>query len=249
MRLADRLRLSWSVQTEKGRSVIETEKASRVENPRLRILLVDDHPIVLQGLTQVVNHSPNLMVCGQAFNAEQALEAIEQLKPDLVVLDISLRGSGGLDLIKTVGDRQPDLPVLVLSMHDESLYAERAIRAGARGYIMKEEATEKLLSAINRVLEGEIYLSETMSRKLLSQLVSRRRGREGSPIAALSDRELEVFQLIGQGYSTREIAEQLHVSGKTVESHREHIKDKLQLRNATELMQQAFQWVQNLSSR
>jgi DNA-binding NarL/FixJ family response regulator len=245
-----RFAVNYVLYRQPGRRIaIETEKNSRVENAPLRILLVDDHPIVLQGLTQVVNHSPSLMVCGQALNAEEALQAVEQLKPDLVIVDISLRGTGGLDLIKTLGDRQPDLPVLVLSMHDESLYAERAIRAGARGYIMKEEATEKLLSAIHRVLEREIYLSEKMSRKLLSQLVSRRRSKEGSPIDVLSDRELEVFQLIGQGYSTRQIAERLRVSGKTVESHREHIKDKLKLRSATELMQHAFQWVQSLSSR
>jgi DNA-binding NarL/FixJ family response regulator len=220
-----------------------------VENCPARILLVDDHPVVLQGLTQIVNQEAGLMVCGQALKADGALQAIEQLKPDLAVVDISLRGTSGLDLVKTLKDRYPRLAVLVLSMHDESLYAERVIRAGARGYIMKEEASDKLLNAIRRVLEGGIYLSEKMSSKLLSQLVNRPRRKEGSSIDFLGDRELEVFRLIGQGNSTRQIAEKLHLSVKTVESHREHIKEKLKLGSATELMQHAFQWVQGLSSR
>jgi DNA-binding NarL/FixJ family response regulator len=210
---------------------------------------VDDHPVVLQGLVQILSQEPGLLVCGQALNADGALQAIAELNPDLAIIDISLHGTSGLDLIKTLKDRHPQLPVLVLSMHDESFYAERSLRAGAKGYIMKEEATDKLLIAMHRVLEGEIYLSETMSSKLLSQLVHRPRRREGSAIDLLGDRELEVFQLLGHGYTTREIAEKLHLSAKTVESHREHIKEKLKLKSAVQLIQYAFHWVQNQSSR
>lgn len=207
-----------------------------------RILLVDDHPIVRQGLSELINHEKDMVMSGTAEDLNKALEAIETLKPDLVIVDISLKGSNGIELLKNIKVRYPKMLVLMLSMHDESLYAVRALRAGASGYIMKQEATEKVLTAIRRVLNGEIYLSEKMEKKMMQQLVGGRAARSGSPIEDLSDRELEVFNLIGQGHGTRQIAEELHLSIKTIESHRAHIKEKLNLKNATELVQYAIQW-------
>jgi DNA-binding NarL/FixJ family response regulator len=172
----------------------------------------------------------------------QALDQIEKLKPDLVVLDISLKGSNGIEVLKNIKVRYPKLLVLVLSMHDETLYALRALRAGAAGYIMKQEPAEKVLVSIRQVLNGEISLSENMEKKMMKQLVGGRAARTGSPLEDLSDRELEVFRLIGKGYSTRQIAEELHLSIKTIESHRAHIKEKLNLKNAMELVQHAIQW-------
>jgi DNA-binding NarL/FixJ family response regulator len=207
-----------------------------------RILLVDDHPIVRQGLAEMIDQERDLQVCGTAEDVHKALDALEKVKPDLVIADISLKGSNGIELLKNIKVRYPRTLVLVLSMHDESLYAVRALRAGAAGYIMKQEATEKVLTAIRQVLTGEIYLSEKMEKKMMHQLVGGRTARTGSPIEDLSDRELEVFGLIGQGHGTRQIAEELHLSIKTIESHRAHIKEKLNLRTATELVQHAIQW-------
>ena len=207
-----------------------------------RILLVDDHPIVRQGLSELIDNEKDLTICGTAEDMNKALEAIETLKPDLVLVDISLKGSNGIELLKNIKVRYPKMLVLMLSMHDESLYAVRALRSGASGYIMKQEATEKVLTAIRQVLRGEIYLSEKMEKKMMQQLVGGRAARTGSPLEDLSDRELEVFNLIGQGHGTRQIAEELHLSIKTIESHRAHIKEKLNLKNATELVQYAIQW-------
>jgi DNA-binding NarL/FixJ family response regulator len=207
-----------------------------------RILLVDDHPIVRQGLAELIDHQKDLMVCGTAEEVHQALDQIAALGPDLVVVDISLKSSNGIELLKDIKVRHPKLPVLMLSMHDETLYAVRALRAGASGYIMKQEATDNVLTAIRQVLAGEIYLSERMEKKMMQQLVGGRSARTGSPLEDLSDRELEVFNLIGQGHGTRQIAEELHLSIKTIESHRAHIKEKLKLKNATELVQHAIQW-------
>ena len=206
------------------------------------ILLVDDHPIVRQGLDEMIDQQPDVCVCGTAEDVHKALDSVEKYKPDLVIADISLKGSNGIELLKNIKIRYPRMLVLVLSMHDESLYAVRALRAGAAGYIMKQEATEKVLTAIRQVLQGEIYLSERMEKKMMHQLVGGRTARTGSPIEDLSDRELEVFGLIGQGHGTRQIAEELHLSIKTIESHRAHIKEKLNLKNATELVQHAIQW-------
>jgi DNA-binding NarL/FixJ family response regulator len=206
------------------------------------ILLVDDHPIVRQGLAQMIDHEKDLAVCGTAEDPKDALEKVATFQPDLVVLDISLRGGNGIEVLKNIKVRYPKMLVLMLSMHDESLYAIRALRAGASGYVMKQEATEKVLTAIRQVLNGEIYLSEKMEKKMMQQLVGGRSARTGSPLEDLSDRELEVFGLIGQGHGTRQIAEQLHLSIKTIESHRAHIKEKLNLRNANELIQHAIQW-------
>jgi DNA-binding NarL/FixJ family response regulator len=205
------------------------------------ILLVDDHPIVRQGLALLINREPDLAVCGDAEEAGSALTRIEELKPDLIVVDISLTGPDGLDLLKNIRARDVNLPVLILSMLDESLYAERALRAGANGYIMKQEATERVLVAIRRILGGEIYVSDRMADRMLHRFVGGQ-VRERSPIADLTDRELEVFRLIGEGHSTRQIAEELHISIKTVESYQAHIKEKLALKNARELVQRAIQW-------
>ena len=194
-------------------------KKSAARNKK-RILIVDDHPMMRQGLAQLIGMEPDLIICGEAENAEQALDGISTLKPDLVLADISLPGKNGLELIKDFQAIHPGLPVLVISMHDESLYAGRVLRAGGRGYIMKQEGGKKLMQAIRQVLEGKIYVSEKMSAEILETFSGRRAGTESSPVEKLTDREFEVFQLIGQGKGTREIAEKLHLSVKTVEAHR-----------------------------
>lgn len=224
-----------------------TPLQNEVENRRAGILLVDDHPIVIEGLTQLINQQQDLIVCGEASDSPGALKAIEALKPNLAIIDISLKSGSGLDLIKSLQQRFPKLPVLVLSMHDESLYAERVLRAGARGYITKQEATEKLITAIRRILDGDIYLNEKVTSKILSRVISTSPAKNLSPVNGLSDRELEVFQLIGQGHGTREIAEMLHLSIKTIETYREHIKEKLKLSNAMELVRHAVNWLESSS--
>ena len=208
-----------------------------------RVFLLDDHPIVRQGLSQLVNEQADLSVCGAAPDAATALDAIEQLAPDLLILDISLDGPDGLDFLKRLRLRESAPPVLVLSMHDESLYAERALRAGARGYIMKQVATESLLAAIRKILSGGVYVSDGIAARMLNQFASRSGQQAHSPLADLSDRELEVFRLIGEGQGTREIADLLHVSVKTVESYQAHLKEKLCLKNSRELLQRAVYWV------
>ncbi len=207
-----------------------------------RIFIVDDHPIVRQGLAILINREPDLVVCGDAEEANSALQGIENLKPNVVVVDISLNGPDGLDLLKSIRTRAPNLPVLILSMLDELLYAERALRAGASGYIMKQEATEQVLVALRRILGGEIYVSDRMADKMLHRFVRGSAVETRSPITDLTDRELEVFRLIGEGHGTRQIAKDLHISVKTVESYQAHIKDKLSLKNGRELVQRAIQW-------
>jgi DNA-binding NarL/FixJ family response regulator len=209
---------------------------------KARILLVDDHPIVRQGLSQLINQEPDLTVCAHAEDGGGAKRAIADCSPDLVILDISLSGPDGFSVLKDIRLSDPALPVLVLSMHDESLYAERALRAGANGYIMKQEATEKVLQAIRRIRGGEVYVSDWIAKRLLRQIVSSPASGK-SPMEALTDRELAVFRFIGKGRGTREIADDLHISVKTVESYQAHIKEKLSLKNARELVQHAFQWV------
>jgi DNA-binding NarL/FixJ family response regulator len=207
-----------------------------------RVLLVDDHPIVRQGLAELIDHENDMTVCGVAEDIHHALDQIGTLLPDLTIVDITLKGSNGIELLKNIKIRYPKQAVLMLSMHDEALYAVRALRAGASGYVMKQEATEKVLTAIRQVLKGEIFLSDRMEKKMMRQLVGGSSPRTGSPLEDLSDRELEVFNLIGQGRGTRQIADDLHLSIKTIESHRAHIKEKLNLQNATELVQHAIQW-------
>ena len=208
---------------------------------KCKIFLVDDHPIVRQGLALFIEREPDLTVCGEAEDATSALQAIRESTPDFVILDISLDGRDGFDLLKTLRIRHPSLPVLVLSMHDESVYAERSLRAGANGYIMKHEAVDKVITAIRRILGGDVYLSERLTKKMLQQFVNGSISHR-DPLAKLSDRELEVFRLIGAGRGTRQIADELHVSTKTVESYQAHIKEKLALRNARELVQHAVEW-------
>src|ERR1700683_4251736 len=207
-----------------------------------RILVVDDHPIVRQGLALLINREPDLVVCGEAEEAMGALHVLASARPDVLIVDISLNGPDGLDLLKSIRSIQPTLPVLILSMHDESIYAERALRAGANGYIMKQEATEKVMVALRRILSGEIYVSDRIANSMLRHYVRGADGSEHSSISDLSDRELEVFRLIGEGQGTRQIAEALHLSVKTVESYQAHIKDKLSLRTARELVQHAVEW-------
>ena len=207
-----------------------------------RVLVVDDHPIVRQGLTLLINRESDLTVCGEAEDAHTAIQSLAASRPDILVVDISLNGPDGLDLLKDVRTRHPDLPVLILSMHDESIYAERALRAGAQGYIMKQEATEKVLVALRRILSREIYVSERIANRMLHRYIGNPSASRPTSIADLTDRELEVFRLIGEGHSTRQIAEELHISVKTVESYQSHIKEKLALRSARELVQHAIQW-------
>jgi DNA-binding NarL/FixJ family response regulator len=214
----------------------------RTDPAKRTVFIVDDHPIIRQGLALLINREPDLAVCGDAEEAGSALRLIEELKPDLVVVDISLSGPDGLDLLKSIRARDPNLPVLILSMMDEFLYAERGLRAGANGYIMKQQATEQVLVAIRRILGGEIYLSERMANKMLHLFVGGSPTQQSSTVADLTDRELEVFRLIGEGHGTRQIADALHLSIKTVESYQAHIKDKLALKNGRELVQRAIQW-------
>ena len=199
-----------------------------------KVFVVDDHPIVRQGLALLINQEPDLMVCGQAEEMHSALQAIQNFRPDIMIVDISLNGPDGLELLKNVRGKYSGMPVLILSMHDESIYAERALRAGANGYIMKQEATEKVLVALRRILTGEIYVSDRVGNHMLQHYI-RGASLPQSSVAELTDRELEVFRLIGEGHGTRQIAEELHLSIKTVESYQAHIKEKLSLRSAREL--------------
>lgn len=223
-------------------------KKSTAPNKK-RIFIVDDHPMMRQGLAQLIGVETDLTVCGEAETAEQALDGIGTLMPDLVLADISLPGKNGLELIKDFQALQPNLPILVISMHDESLYAERVLRAGGRGYIMKQEGGKKLMLAIRQVLAGRIYVSEKISANVLENLSGRRLGTESSPVEKLTDRELEIFQLIGQGQRTRDIAEKLHLSVKTVEAHRANIKAKLKLNSAPELIRVAVRWVESQAAK
>lgn len=224
-------------------------KQPATADDKQRVLLVDDHPILCEGLAQKINGEPDLMVCGQARDAHAALKAIEELRPHIAVVDIALGDASGVELIKDMRVRFPKLPALVLSMHDEALYAERSLHAGAKGYVMKQEEADILLRAIRQVLGGQVYLSE----KVKDAIVNRLGGNlpEGEITTAaqqLSDRELQVFQLIGDGYATHEIADRLHLSAKTVASHRENIKRKLNLKTIEELSRFAIHWQRHRES-
>lgn len=210
-----------------------------------RILLIDDHPIMRHGLAQLIRMEPELEVCGEAGSAAAGLAELEKLKPDLVIVDLTLPDKHGLELLKDIQAMRPGQRCIVLSMHDESLYAERALRAGARGYVMKETAAENLITAIQRVLGGSIYISETMASRMLEQ-VSGQRGKTGSTgVSQLSDRELEVLEMIGLGTPTKLIAEKLSISSRTVEAHRAHIKEKLAITDGAALVRYAVQWVES----
>jgi DNA-binding NarL/FixJ family response regulator len=206
-----------------------------------KIFIVDDHAVMRQGLAKLVGDEEDLQVCGEAENASEALKGIGRLKPDLAIVDISLTGRTGIELIKDVRRHYPQVFVLVLSMHDEAIYSERVLRAGGRGYIMKHEGGKVLMQAIRHVLKGQVYLSESMSAQVFERL-SNGSPAAGSPLEILSDREMEVFQLIGEGLGTRQIAEQLHLSMKTVEVYRAHIKRKFKLPDGTALVSHAIRW-------
>lgn len=208
-----------------------------------RIVVVDDHPMMRVGLRQYLAQEPDVEVCGEAADAAEALSLLERVSPDLLILDISLEGRSGLDLLKDLRVRFPELPVLVHSMHDQSIYAERALRAGARGYLTKQETGDKLLSAVRQVLRGEIFLSESL-RAPGKRVRHQRNGTNGSStlISTLTEREFEVFRLIGRGLHNQEIAKHLHISLKTVEAHRDHIKRKLHLASSTALNLLAVRW-------
>jgi len=213
--------------------------ASEGENT-IRVLVVDDHPLVREWLTNLINQQPDMKVCAEAEDTPEALAVIAASTPDVAIVDISLKSRSGLELIKELKLRLPDLAVLVLSMHDESLYAERALRAGARGYITKRETTSNVIAAIRQVAGGKLYLSESCAALMAERLVQP--SATVSPIERLSDRELEVFELLGQGCATRQIAETLGVSMKTVQVYCARIKDKLHLATATELLREALRW-------
>lgn len=207
-----------------------------------KVMIVDDHPMMRQGLAQLIDNEPDLKVVAEADTGGQGLDIVVKEKLDLAVLDISLPDRNGLELIKDIRSVKPELPILIVSMHDEALYAERVLRAGARGYIMKQEGGKKLLQAIRQVLTGQIYVSEKMSARILETFSGRKPEQSASPVARLSDREFEVFQLIGQGKGTKEIAQHLNLSVKTVEVHRAKIKEKLSLLSATDLVRYAVRW-------
>jgi DNA-binding NarL/FixJ family response regulator len=219
--------------------------AITLNSTRKGIFLVDDHPLVREWLTNLINQQADLVVVGEAETGPQAMDAMLRLKPDVAIIDISLKDSSGIELIKHLKQTLPSLAMLVLSMHEESHYAERALRAGARGYIVKRETTRKVILAIRQVLAGQPYLSEEIATALATQYVTGKRTLKESPVEQLSDRELEVFELLGQGRGTRQIAEVLRVSVKTVQAYCARIKDKLKLSSATELLREAMRWHEN----
>jgi DNA-binding NarL/FixJ family response regulator len=224
----------------------KNKKKSSAKPSKKKILIVDDHPIMRRGLAELIDLEKDLMVCGEADSTKMALEIIKTHAPDVALVDLSLKNESGLELIKDIKARFPNVLVLVLSMHDEGFYSERVLRAGAKGYIMKQQATDMVLVAIRRVLAGEVYLSEAMSSKVLRNITGKKIEKTAS-VDQLSDRELEVFRLIGTGLGTRQIADRLSRSVKTVETYREHIKLKLDLKDSSELVQHAIQWLQSNS--
>lgn len=220
------------------KKVRDSAKAPR----KNRVLIIDDHVMVREGVAEIIEHADDLCVCGTASTANEGLEALSKLKPDLVLVDITLPGKNGIEFIKDARAMHPELRVLVMSMHDESLYADRVLRAGGRGYIRKQEGGDKLIEAMRRVLRGEIAVSEKMTGRLLETFSGRKT--MDSPLEGLSDRELEVFQLIGQGKTMKQIADELHLSPKTIEVHRSHIREKLRVTSAAELVAYAARWSQ-----
>lgn len=220
-----------------------SEKQLMARGGKAKVLLVDDHPLVRRGMAATINAEADLTVCGSAESAEQALELIPKAEPSIALIDITLGGLDGIDLIKDIRSRYPNLLMLVVSMHDECTYADRALRAGARGYIMKSEPVERVLAATRRVLGGEVYVSERCASHLLGSVVGGGKGMEKSPLDRLTDRELQVFTFLGQGLGIREIADRLYLSTKTVEAHREHIKQKFNFQRSQELLRYAIQHV------
>jgi DNA-binding NarL/FixJ family response regulator len=222
--------------------MIRKQSQSNTALNKRKVFIVDDHPVVRDGLTVLINHEPDLYVCGQAAQARQALIAISELKPDVAIVDITLDGSDGIELTKDIKARYPKLPVIVLSMHDESIYAERVLHAGARAYLMKDAVSDKIITAIHTVLSGDIYVSDIMAKKLLRKLAGNHVDAINTPIGNLTDREFEVFRWIGQGNKPSRIAKRMHLSVKTVETYLARIKEKLNLANSAELLQYAIKW-------
>jgi DNA-binding NarL/FixJ family response regulator len=219
-----------------------------MDKSKIKIFLVDDHPLVREWLTNLIQNQSDLVICGEAEDAPAALRAISTTKPDVAIVDITLKHGSGIELIKSLKAVEPGIAVIVLSMHDERLYAERALRAGARGYIMKRETAKKVITAIREVLAGKIHMSENLSASFAQKFVDGHLPSSGSLVEQLSDRELEVFQLLGKGYETRRVAEMMNVSMKTVQAHCAHIKEKLKLTNAAELLREAVRWQENYST-
>jgi DNA-binding NarL/FixJ family response regulator len=221
-----------------------TNKNPKCDEPEAkRIVLVDDHPLFRKGLEELIHSDGSFAVCGEAGNAAEAMEVIRTLNPDLAIVDLSLPGANGIELIKNIRAEFSKLPILVLSMHDESLYALRALRAGAEGYVMKHEAMTNVIQAIREVFNGRPYLSPAMAAQVITKFAHRNAEGEADPVERLSDRELEILELIGKGREVRQIAKLLHLSPKTVETHRAHIKDKLDLKNSREVARFALQWL------
>lgn len=216
---------------------------------KIKILLVDDHPLVRDGLVNLIRQQPDLEVCGEAGSEAQALECIAQTRPDVAVVDLSLESGSGIELLKSIKAGHAEVKTLVLSMHDETLYAERALHAGARGYLMKREATTKVIAGIRAVHAGQLFVSEKISALMAEKFVGGQNSVSASPVEQLSDRELQVFELLGHGHGTRQIADQLHVGFKTVQAYHARIKEKLQLANATELMRAAIRWNESKTGR
>jgi DNA-binding NarL/FixJ family response regulator len=213
---------------------------------KYKVLIVDDHPIFCLGMSELINKENDLFVCGSVESAKKACEAIQNLNPDLAIVDISLKDGNGIDLVEKIKIHYEGLPVLVLSMYDESLYAERALMAGARGYIMKQEAVASVVKAIRKVLAGDVYASAAVKEKVFQRLTSPQVSAGKSPLDVLTNRELEVFRLIGEGLSTKEIADRLHLSIKTIGTYRENIKEKLNLKHFTELVKFAVHWSEKI---
>jgi DNA-binding NarL/FixJ family response regulator len=215
------------------------------ETGRIKVLLVDDHPLMRQGIKALIAQHSRFEVCGEAESAPRALELVAKLEPDLAIVDISLQSTNGIELTKGLRSQRPSMQVLIISMHDENVYAERALRAGAMGYVMKHEAGEKIITAMEQILGGEVHLSDRVKGRMLHRFVQHRTNVLISPMEKLSDREMEVFQLLGNGYGTREIANLLNLSVKTIDSYREHLKEKLSLSTGNDLVRHAIQWTKS----
>jgi DNA-binding NarL/FixJ family response regulator len=221
------------------------KKQDKTNEKKTQVFIVDDHPVIRDGLFTIINHEQDMIVCGEAEDAHNALKAVTELKPDIVIADMSLKNSDGLELTKNIKARYPRLPVIIFSVHDEFIYAERALLAGAKGYLMKDSLSENIVKGIRTVLKGEIFVSDAISNKFLHKIASDKAGKAKTPIESLSDRELEIFRLIGEGYKASQIAKQLYLSAKTVETYRARIKEKLNLDSAGKLLQYSIKWAKN----
>jgi DNA-binding NarL/FixJ family response regulator len=221
------------------------KKQDKTNEKKTQVFIVDDHPVIREGLAVIINHEQDMSVCGEAEDAHQALKAVTELKPDIVIADMSLKNSDGLELTKNIKARYPRLPVIIFSVHDEFIYAERALLAGARAYLMKDAVSENVIKAIRAVLKGEIFVSDAISNKFLHKIARDKAGTAKTPIENLSDRELEIFRLIGEGYKASQIAKQLHLSVKTIGTYRTRIKEKLDIANASELLKYSIRWTKS----